>query len=207
MGIKIFFRNNVNINNFRKIVTEIPLKTNVDEALLCSGFFQEGRGHYYATTENNFSTTLSQKNIRIKTIGVHNRSWKNEYIDFVKDMNAAGVNIKGLYKKKFHWHAKILLYKYQGHHVCGIIGSSNITRNAFSLTPPFNYEADVLLYNPNMISKQSVDTIISQNTNPEDVIDGIYNVENNGNMSIEERLASIENALLNEDEEYEEIRV
>lgn len=203
MGIKIFFRNNVNKNNFRQIVTEIPLKTNVDEAVLCSGFFQEGKGQYYASIENSFCRTLAQKNIRITTIGVHNWAWKKDYFDFVHNLRLAGVHVTGLYKPNFHWHAKILLYKYMGTYVCGIIGSSNLTRNAFSLSSPFNYEADILLYNSNILPKHTIDSIISENINPEDVVDGIYSVENNGNMTIEERLSSIEEKLL--DEEYTEI--
>lgn len=203
MGIKILFRNAANINNFRQIITEIPQRTNVDEAILCSGFFQEGKGGYYASIENNFRNTLCQNNINITTIGVHNRMWKNDYIAFVKALRTAGVNVRGLYKSTFHWHAKIMLYKYQNHYVCGMIGSSNITRNAFALSLPFNYEADVLLYNSQMISKQTIDNIIGQIVNPRDVIDGAYSMENNGNISIEERLSSIEDMLFSED--YEEI--
>jgi len=189
VGIKIFLRKTGKQNCFRAVATEFPKVATVDELILCSGFFQEDRWGYFASLENDFSSTLHNNNVKVTTYGIHNSQWTTSYINFVNNLRSAGVNVNAKRKASMRWHAKILIYKYKGAPIVGIIGSSNITRPAFAITPPFNYESDVLLYIPAV--EQQVETLLKE-ANNEDVINAQYDVEENHGLSIEERLRNLE---------------
>lgn len=64
-------------------------------------------------------------------------------------MLSAGVRINCFKKRGLKWHAKIFIAKTGGVPCAGIIGSPNITRNAFFVGRKFNNECDVFLWNEN----------------------------------------------------------
>ncbi|VVB84737.1 Uncharacterised protein [uncultured archaeon] len=100
------------------------------------------------------------------------------------------------------WHAKIFILKNNANPILGIIGSSNITRPAFSDNVPFNYEADIVLWsNGNVIidsMMRRIAEIIRDDTNySHEVITTDYNPERNNGLSIEDRLNRLNNEIEN----------
>lgn len=125
-----------------------------DHFLICSGFFHErinSRGPFYASDA--FSNAVLPADSTVTVVGAYNPTTK-EFDDFVKKvdagLNAAGGPVvvtkrRSLKQYANHWHAKIFIAREGQTHRFAVIGSSNLTRSAFSL-PASNNEADVLLW-------------------------------------------------------------
>lgn len=203
MGLVIFLRRRAAINKFREILINSLNSGIGDEALICSGFFQElwGTQTYQASQEGNFQKALVKHNITLNTIGVHNGYWIAAYRNFRDNLIASGVNINSKIKKGLHWHAKVYILKRQNKPILAIVGSSNITRNAFSTTSPFNYETDVVLWldefeDLNRIVSLAVEEL-AENTN--EVIVADYDPNKNFGLSLEEKLNQLMNDFENLD--------
>lgn len=203
MGLVIFLRRRVAVNKFREILINSLDSGIGDEALICSGFFQElwGTQTYQASLEGNFQSALVKNNITLNTIGVHNGYWVAAYRNFKNNLFSNGVNINARVKKGLHWHAKVYILKKQNRPILAIVGSSNITRNAFSKSSPFNYETDVVIWldefeELNRIVNGAI-AELGENTN--EVIVGDYNPERNFGLSLEERLNQLMNDFENLD--------
>lgn len=193
----IFLRKRAVTNYFRDLIIGSIECGAGNQALLCSGFFQEffQTSSYQASSENKFSDILLNNNIELTTVGIHNYVWLPSYKNFRDSLVNKGVNILAKYSSKFHWHAKIFILKKDSAPIFGIIGSSNLTRNAFSVSSPFNYEADVVLWSEN---NSPINNMMSRynsllNEFPEEIIIADYNSEKNNNQTIEYRLSSLEN--------------
>ncbi|MBO2626636.1 hypothetical protein I6M44_21565 [Shewanella algae] len=148
MAIAIILRNQLPINRFRDLLIG-SIKTGAgDNALLCSGFFQENfRGSaYQASCERGFGLEVAKSKIELNTVGIHNGSWKQSYRDFRDNMIALGANINCYYKNGLRWHAKVFVLSKGEEPIFGIIGSSNITRTAFGSISNFNCECDVMIW-------------------------------------------------------------
>lgn len=148
MSIAIVLRTASSVNSFRDIIVSILGSKDIDEAVLCSGFFQENfkNSPYMASNEMNMANACANSGVHLTTIGVHNSTWKPSYVNFMKNMVARGANIKCLYKPNMRWHAKVFIGSKMNTPIIGIIGSSNITINAFSIGPRFNNECDVFIW-------------------------------------------------------------
>lgn len=187
-----------------------------DAAILCSGFFQENykSSSYQATAEPGLIAGLTKYKIRLETFGVHNRHWLPSYKKFYANLKAGGVSIKAWVQKGFQWHAKVFILKHGDIPLFGIIGSSNITANAFGVknspiksynspNPPrqFNYESDVFIWEG---TNRKLDTAVSAILFPKEPqhqtsrsIRARYFTDDNGGMTITQRLIELEDQVRN----------
>jgi hypothetical protein len=198
MAIAIILRKRHNINKFRDMMIDVIRSGCGDSALLCSGFFQERKifygnvSPYQVSQEANLANVLAQNNIQLTTVGIHSREWIQSYRNFRDNLIAAHVNIDAKYNKNLRWHAKVFIISSNGTSIFGIIGSSNMTRSAFSVSKPFNYECDVILWSdkvPGLI--QRVNELLARDFEVDELIKAPYLEEENGNLSVEVRLDMI----------------
>jgi hypothetical protein len=99
-----------------------------------------------------------------------------------------------MYAPSFRWHAKIFVLRQTDDPILGIIGSSNITRNAFSDSTPFNYEADVILWLDSIQPLTSlIQGIVAEiRDDPHEVIVADYDPHKNSDLSIDDRLKRLD---------------
>ena len=197
MGIAIFLRKNHSTNRFRDILINSLNSGIGDKALICSGFFQENfrNSNYQSSQEPNFINALVSNNIELITIGIHNNYWLNSYKNFRDNLQSSGVNITAKYKKGLKWHAKIYILFSKNIPILGIIGSSNITRNAFSVSKPFNYESDVILWSKSKLVNNFMEEQLSPINDSYEFIRASYDSQINGNLSVADRLKKLENEI------------
>lgn len=198
MTIALLFRNTASTNLFRDAVLAATGISGATEVLICSGFFQNHfKGSAYcATTEGGLASKLAASGANVVSIGVHNASWKLAFLAFNSALSAAGVKLSTKHVKGYHWHAKVFMVSTVRGPVFAAIGSSNLTRNAFSTTIPFNYEADVLLWVP---QARGVSLLVRQVLNDARAIDVIrapYSVPRNGGLTLRARLRDLRAQIL-----------
>lgn len=149
MPIAIVLRTSGHTNFFRDAMIRALDSGEAGEALLCSGFFQENfhNSAYRASTEQMMADVCARNRVKLTTVGIHNHTWKHSYRNFRESLVAAGVDLSCLYKAGMRWHAKVFIASLPGGapHF-GIVGSSNITRNAFSTGANYNNECDVFMW-------------------------------------------------------------
>lgn len=163
---------------------------------MCSGFFQELRNSpYQATLENGLAAACARTNLKLVTVGVHNPQWLASYRTFKTNLISSGVNAHCKYKHGLQWHAKVFIALKAGMPLLGVIGSSNITRPAFSTSLPFNRECDVILW-PEGSPHESVITEAIGQGNFENVIRAPYIPDQNGDLTIEQRLRALYEEIL-----------
>lgn len=200
MGLIIFLRKQLNQNKFRNTVISSINTGEGNSAILCSGFYQENwhrNPHYEVSTEGNFDQALINNNISLTTYGVYNYTWLQSYKNFRNNLRNKGININAKRVTQFHWHAKIFILKMDDRPILGIVGSSNMTRNAFGLTSPFNFEADVIMWldDYDKINKMMTEIINESKEFPDEIIVTDYDPMKNNGQSIEDRLRRLENDL------------
>lgn len=177
-------------------------------ALICSGFFQENfKGSLYqASLEPGLAEALVVNAVQLDTIGIHNSTWSPSYINFCKNLSAAGVTLVPYLISGFQWHAKVFLLKHFQNPIFGIVGSSNLTANAFGVSnspalptdspsPPakFNFECDVYFWSTeNALISAAMTRLIEQDEVRPQVILTQYDAQENLGRSIEERLSEVE---------------
>jgi hypothetical protein len=196
MGLVIFLRKRLLVNRFRDILVDSINLGVGDNAVICSGFFQEffHNSPYQASTERNLSNVLVTRAVQLTTIGIHNYNWFTSYKNFRNNLRGAGVNISAKYMPGFHWHAKIYVLKRKDDPLLAIIGSSNITRSAFSTIKPFNYEADVIMWLDTITQITNlIEGIIAETRDdPHEIIIADYDPHKNSDLTIEDRLKRID---------------
>ncbi len=198
MPIAILLRRDTAKNIFRNVIINTISAGGVDEVLICSGFFQENRrSSYRATLEGGLGASLASSKIKCTTVGIHNYQWMQSYRDFKAGLIAAGVNAHCKYRKGTKWHAKVFIALHGGVPRVGIIGSSNITRPAFSTTSPFNRECDVVLWSENTSSAPALDEAF-ENDDPSSIIRAPYIQNENGNLTVEDRLLALYDEVLSD---------
>ncbi len=203
MAFKIIFRRNQQQNHFREWMIRALNFSQTDTAVICSGFFQENfRGSMFALTQDRrFIAAATNK--EIITIGIHNNTWMPAYRDFRNNFSAINPNITSYVSSRMKWHAKVFIAQSKGVPCFAIIGSSNMTRNAFgspTLTPDFNYEADVIIWDS---ANSIVDKYFSQSFSDERITDAnmssqislIYRPEDNFGRTELDRLLEIQDTL------------
>ena len=199
MALVIILRKHPNVNRFRDLMIDVISSGLGNNALLCSGFFQEDfHGHNYrASQERNFAQVLRSNKIELTTVGVHNWSWKQSYKNFRNNLVAAGVKISAKYMNGLRWHAKVFILSRDDNPIFGIVGSSNITRRAFSTVSDFNYECDTVIW-PD--SEKEIVGIVEEYLgtieDPYEVIRAPYDVEQNRQLTVQDRLTAIKSEIL-----------
>lgn len=208
MSIAIILRKKHNINRFRDLMIGVIKSGCGDSALLCSGFFQElkplrggGVDPYQVSQQEQFAQEIAQSKMEFITVGIHNNTWKTPYQNFRDSMVNAGVNLTAYYKSGLRWHAKVFILSRESSSIFGIIGSSNMTKNAFGVEKQFNHECDVVLW---MDKEKKIDPIVEsffeqQNIASGEVIRGIYDNDRNNGLTIEQRLNNLKNEILESD--------
>ena len=200
MPITIVIRTSGSANIFRDAVVDTLGSGHVDEALLCSGFFQENfKGSaYQASTENCLGSVCAKSKVRLTTVGIHNNTWKPSYRNFKTNMLASGANIVCMYKPKMHWHAKVFIASVSGVPCLGIVGSSNMTRNAFSTGTQFNNECDVFMWTKNS-PISGVAQQISARLDGQIIFSAPYLRRYNQGLSLPQQLSHIQQEVLGQD--------
>lgn len=201
MPLAVFLRRSPETNLFRdSIVRSLSLGI-ADNAILCSGFFQEdGPNGYRASAEPGLVSALVNNSINLTTVGVHNYQWRDRYQAFHASLQSAGVRVDAYYKKGMKWHAKIFLLEKRGRCVLGIVGSSNVTRPAFGTTAPYNNECDIALWTRGAHNFGRWLDSAAREVNDEfsPVIRGSYSKRDNGSVSISERLHILRSEILDQ---------
>lgn len=196
MKVVIFLRKNLPINRFRDLLISSIGSGKGNRVLLCSGFFQENykSSSYRATLEPRFIDALVKNKISLTTVGIHNNTWLPSYKAFITNLKKAKVNVFAKHLSALKWHAKVFILFKDDTPLFGIIGSSNITRRAFSTEKDFNYECDVVLATNKMQAELNLftDTI----NDPSEIIISDYNIEENKGITIEDRLMDLEKEIM-----------
>lgn len=196
--IAIFLRKKTAHNKFRKVILETLRLGIVDNALICSGFFQDQHPAYSAGGEFDVMRHRSASPLELTTLGLYSYSWKQQYSSFHNRLLATN-NLPGFAAKKkripsMGWHAKLFLAKVGKEPVVAIIGSSNITRRAFGEEKDFNYECDVVFWEEkNAIVNSTVEGAIGDPGDTSDVIVSNYDDNHRANrMGLIDRLKKLE---------------
>lgn len=199
--VAIFLRKTGSTNKFRRTVLGALRTDMVDEALLCSGFFQDD-AKYSTGADFDLISHRSCTPLRLTTLGFYSYSWKPQYATFFSQIKAKNsCHCFSAVQKRIPsmgWHAKVFLAKAAGRPVVGIVGSSNITRRAFGELCDFNYECDVVMWEDTI---PAVDAVVNAAIgDPGDVSDVIVtNYEDNhraNRQSLPDRLLALEAEIL-----------
>lgn len=202
MSIAILLRNQQTPNVFRNLILNVVQIPDLKQIIICSGFFQDkfNKSTYCASTEGNLAQKLAASKAEVITVGLHNSQWKFSFDEFNNSLTTAGVNLKVRKISGYRWHAKVFIASTKNGPVFSLIGSSNMTRNAFSTSKPFNYEADVALWVPQAKGVSSAVNNILSESSSYDVIRTSYSPRKNEGLTIRSRLTQLRNDILNTSE-------
>lgn len=196
--VAIFLRQAEAINHFRTVILRSFERDEFDQLHICSGFFQE-RGTFSASRDLAGSSPTCPCLKKVTAVGVYNGMWKPDFDQFVMGLKAiqccCGIplSVEKRRTKRYHWHAKIFIASEGDAPRLGIVGSSNMTRNAFGNSGSWNYEADVVLWDSSSTAANQVMANVLEgisNDSPHSIIVTSYNAEepSNGNLSLQDRL-------------------
>jgi phosphatidylserine/phosphatidylglycerophosphate/cardiolipin synthase-like enzyme len=205
----IFLRKSGNSNKFREVILRSLRAPYIDNALLCSGFFQEDV-HYSAGTEFAISSHRGHCPLTVTTLGIYSYSWKKKYSDFVAQLRQTNYpccfSAVQMRIPRMSWHAKVFIAKQEKEPRIAIIGSSNITSRAFGIssTNRFNYECDVVFWDENnaqvnaMVEGVILGDEVRREAGTPDVIVATYDEAHlaNRNLPLRDRLISLEGEIL-----------
>lgn len=175
MGLWITLRQNNNESFFRDNLLGMISRTrdlNANRLLLASGYFSEYERDQYSICDDGLQNAISinQKIEEIDVIGA--KGSKKSFETFCSKLQRLGrESLLPIRVPKNNWHAKIAML-FQPKNgigrgtvpVCAIVGSSNLTRPAYGISPPpegvsskvrFNYECDVLIFSNEYFSNCS----------------------------------------------------
>jgi len=172
MGIWITLRQNNEKSYFRDNLLGMISRTqdlNGNRLILASGYFSEYENQAYSICGDNLKQALenNSKICEIDIIGAKGsiKSF-NRFCEKIRSLGRE--RVIPIQLPKNNWHAKIAMIlkptkegKRGTIPVCAIVGSSNLTRPAFGITPrpqnvnsdvKFNYECDVLIFSNDYFS-------------------------------------------------------
>jgi hypothetical protein len=173
----------------------------VDEALICSGFFQDDR-KYSTGADFDLISHRTCSPLKVTTLGLYSYSWKAQYATFFSQLRAQNPcpYFSAVQKRlpRMGWHAKVFLAKHANRPLVGIIGSSNITRRAFGELADFNYECDVVMWDEKVPEiEAAINAAIGDPGDVSDVIVTNYDDTHRVNRRpLQERLLSLEAEIL-----------
>lgn len=199
--VAIFLRKTGSINKFRAAILGALRTDLVDNALLCSGFFQDD-GKYSAGADFDLISHRMCNSLKVTTLGLYSYSWDAQYATFFAQLQAQNkCHCFSAVQKRIPsmgWHAKVFLAKQGSNPLVGIIGSSNITRRAFGLDKHFNYECDVVFWDESVPEiDQAISEAIGDTGDVSDVIVTNYDDTHRANgQPLQARLSSLETEIL-----------
>ncbi|WJK07507.1 hypothetical protein [Pseudomonas fluorescens] len=199
--VAIFLRRTGSLNKFRAAILGALRADVVDNALLCSGFFQDD-AKYSAGAEFDLVSHRDCNSLKITTLGLYSYSWKAQYSSFFEQLKAqnACTCFSAVQKRipSMGWHAKVFLAKQGNVPLVGIVGSSNITRRAFGLDKDFNYECDVVFWDETVPEiDKAISLAIGDPGEVSDVIVTTYDENHPANrLPLQVRLLSLEAEIL-----------
>ena len=202
--VAIFLRKEV-INKFRRAIIETLKSSEVDEALLCSGFFQD-LPNYQAGYDFDVFKYRSSAPLKLTVMGIYAYSWKQQYVGFfnvLKSVNSShGFSAHQRKMKGMRWHAKVFIAKRNSQPVVAIIGSSNITSKAFGEFKSFNYECDVVFWDEtNSNINRIIESVIGDETSGVFVTN--YDETHRANLlPLKERLLELEKEIMGRSETF-----
>lgn len=134
---------------------------------------------------------------RLTTYGVYNGIWIGDYKAFVTSLRSARATVDARRIKGLRWHAKVFILRNNSGPFLGVIGSSNITRAAFSTSAPSNWECDVVLWDsrPGVLSDRIREIALGEDSQPDDYMVADYDAEKNSGLTIADRLKRIQDDL------------
>jgi phosphatidylserine/phosphatidylglycerophosphate/cardiolipin synthase-like enzyme len=199
--IAIFLRQSVAVSKFRRAILNTLRTDLIDEALVCSGFFQ-GDAKYSTGTDFDLISHRTGGALKITTLGLYSYRWSTQYASFFSQLKArnSASCFTAVQKRipSMGWHAKVFLAKSAGKPLVAIIGSSNITRRAFGELKDFNYECDVVMWDE-CVSEidKAIEAAIGDGADIPDVIVSRYDDSHRANSkSLEDRLLALEKEVL-----------
>jgi hypothetical protein len=153
MGLSITLRTDRTVSHFRRNLLKLVKTPNTNRLILCSGYISEGQ-NYSVLQDDLLKAILASKCSEVITIAgmfISHPVWRNRYNDFVNalrdGLNGTGISLRCHSNRRGNWHAKIAMKLYDHQPVACIIGSSNLTTNAYGEgLARFNHEADVLMW-------------------------------------------------------------
>ena len=155
MGILITLRNNNTRSYFRELLLKLINLPDTNKLVLSSGYIQEicYRNSYSILDDdlllNIQNGLVSNSNYRFVTIAgmFKNPRWQIQYNNFIHKLQINNINVTSINIRRKNWHAKIAVKLRNNIPVAAIIGSSNLTKNAYGINfPNFNYECDVTMW-------------------------------------------------------------
>jgi hypothetical protein len=198
-NIAILLRSDKNKNRFRSVLLACFASDELPNLLMGSGFFQEYVGKKSFLSSAQFATKPPSLPCQKKLIliGLYSSSnWLGQYSSFADAMTGItcqcgiGPSVLPFRIKRDHWHAKAFLAANSNEDFkVGIIGSSNLTSRTFGLNLPFNYEADIVLWdNQDNTTNSVIQAALETDGNADsDVILATYD----GRISIPDRLGAL----------------
>lgn len=178
--IAVILRKSQSPNVFRRAILSAFSGGIGDEYLLCSGFFQEKKykvNSYYASDSFLANVPPMPCKTTVTTVGIYDpHAWGAQYNDFVAKLSSVkcscGKHLSVKQRKRKgnnKWHAKVFIAKNNGQPRLAIVGSSNITKNAFDEKKGWNRECDVLIWNSSdaQINKLVRSAIAGETDQPE----------------------------------------
>ncbi|MCK9622300.1 MAG: hypothetical protein M0R47_17395 [Methylobacter sp.] len=211
--VAIILRKSHAINRFREIILRAFQEPDLNELLLCSGFFQD-RTNYQASACFAASAPNLPCQKQLTSVGLYNMMWRSDYDSFISGLRSITcpcgrpVNVEKRRVKKYHWHAKVFIAKKHSIPVLGIIGSSNITSRAFGTSAQWNYEADVVLWNDgDSVASSIISGVLGSldDNDPFSVVVSDYASEDplNRGLSLEQRLLDLHRQIIDVSEVVE----
>jgi len=162
MPIRITLRSTVEFSPYRELLSRLIESPAGDSVLLCSGYIQTlGR---YNILRDGLLGSIKKGCGAGKVITVagsfedENRSkyapnrepnpyWLDSYKNFIRNLRGAKVSVEPYIAPERNWHAKIAIRLRDDEPVAALIGSSNLTRPAYSLNADkWNFEGDVMIW-------------------------------------------------------------
>ncbi len=188
MSIAICLRKTAPINYFHDLLVG-SINTGLgNNVLLCSSFFEE-KNSFHVSNYNGFDQLLLNNNIKLTAVGIYKRQ-RSAFQDFITNLTNAGVAVTGKRISACRWHAKVYILCKGDRPIFGIIGSSNMTKNAFAHGTSFNYEADVFMWLDEFSEfSKLINDLFQENKDEVIIVD--YNEAENANISIENRLRDL----------------
>ena len=199
--VAIFLRKTGSVNKFRAAILGTLRTDIVDNALLCSGFFQDD-AKYSAGADFDLISHRKCNPLRVTTLWLYSYSWKVQYSTFFTQLQTQNkcpcFSAVQMRIPSMGWHAKVFLAKQGNVPLVGIIGSSNITRRAFGLDKDFNYECDVVFWDESVPEiDQAVTNAIGDVRDVSDVIVTNYDDSHPANRQpLQHRLSMLEAEIL-----------
>lgn len=156
--IAVILRKSQSPNVFRRTILSAFSGGIGNEYLICSGFFQEKKykvSSYYASDSFLANVPPLPCEATVTTVGIYDpHTWGSQYNDFVAKLSSikcsCGNHLAVKQRKRKgsnKWHAKVFIARNDGQPRIAIVGSSNITKNAFDEKKGWNRECDVLIWN------------------------------------------------------------